>query len=145
MDEVQIIEQRLFDQQAELLKQQSNGSPGDEDQYRDYPLIAVLRDGLVAYTSVLRQNLAAAIDKIAVAVTKIEKLEKRLVEVETRGFKYNGVYQKAQRYTRGDVVTYSGSAYVAIKDVVPEGEVPNASTGWALLVQRGRDAAGRDR
>lgn len=55
------------------------------------------------------------------------------------GLKFAGVWQRAQSYGKGNVVTHEGSAWVALKDV-PEGSRPAYDLdSWQLMVKAGRD------
>lgn len=49
-----------------------------------------------------------------------------------------GVYKSGSSYDEGAIVTFSGSAFIASRDVTST-ERPESSTGWRLLVKRGRD------
>jgi hypothetical protein len=60
-------------------------------------------------------------------------VEARLAELEGKGIKYSGVWQRAQDYKRGDVVTYDGSAWVATAEETRA--QPGATNGWQLLVK----------
>ncbi|ORE92691.1 hypothetical protein ATO13_17259 [Stappia sp. 22II-S9-Z10] len=72
---------------------------------------------------------------------RLFEMEGRLQAVETRGLKYAGIYQRAVDYERGTVVTHSGSAWVAVRDVAT-GDIPGTADGWQLMVKAGRDAKG---
>jgi len=50
---------------------------------------------------------------------------------------YKGIYRNVM-YESGDVVTHSGSAFIAVRPVSAS-EKPEASEGWKLFVKRGRD------
>lgn len=54
---------------------------------------------------------------------------------------WQGVYRSGQVYEKSDVVTYGGSAFIALENVGPQ-DRPEGSRKWALFVKRGRD--GRD-
>jgi ferritin-like protein len=69
----------------------------------------------------------------------LEALGSRLAELEQRGLKYVGVYQRTNVYHKGDVVTHGGNGFVAVADVVAEGEVPMTSDSWQMFVKKGRD------
>jgi hypothetical protein len=69
---------------------------------------------------------------------RIAHLEAVLRTVEERGVSYEGVYQRAQDYRRGAVVTHKGSAWVAL-DEGRKGE-PGQDNCWQLMAKRGRDA-----
>lgn len=70
---------------------------------------------------------------------EIAPIRKRLIEIETKGVEYRGVYQRAISYQRGALVTHGGSMFCAIKDVT-QGVVPGQSNDWQLCVKAGRDA-----
>lgn len=61
---------------------------------------------------------------------------------EAPPIRYRGVHQRAERYGPGDVVTFDGSAWIALRAVEPGGERPGAGDSWQLMVKAGRD--GRD-
>lgn len=52
---------------------------------------------------------------------------------------YRGVYKAGEKYQKGDVVTFGGSAFVAVRET---GAKPETDDSWKLAVKRGRD--GRD-
>jgi hypothetical protein len=58
---------------------------------------------------------------------------------EAGGLKYAGTWQRVGSYVKGSVVTFDGSAWVAVKEA-GEGEKPGASESWQLMVKRGKDA-----
>lgn len=64
----------------------------------------------------------------------------RLDEIETRGFRYRGVHQRAETYKRGDLVTHAGSVWSATR-TVDDGTVPGEGAGnpWQMAVKAGRD------
>ena len=68
---------------------------------------------------------------------QMERLESRIRELEGRGLKYAGVWQRALAYVRGDVSTHKGSAWIALADT---GAEPGTDAAWQLMVKRGRDA-----
>ena len=95
--------------------------------------------------------VAAAVEAIGEAVAAeikqlradVSSLKLQLAEIETRGIHYQGVFQKAQQYRRGAMVTADGSLFAAIRDTLP-GEMPGtASDAWQLCCKKGRD--GRER
>lgn len=49
-----------------------------------------------------------------------------------------GVYRSGQAYATGDMVTFSGSTFIAERDAAAT-EKPESSTAWRLMVKRGRD------
>jgi hypothetical protein len=68
---------------------------------------------------------------------QVRELRERLSEVESSGIKYCGVFQRAQSYRRGSLVTHDGSAWCAVTDEADG--VPGKSDAWQLMVKRGRD------
>ena len=60
-------------------------------------------------------------------------LEGRLAAIEAKGVAYCGVWQRAQDYKRGDVVTFDGSAWVAIAEETRA--TPGATDAWQMLVK----------
>ncbi len=66
----------------------------------------------------------------------IDTLVKRIDELEAGGVRYHGVWQAAQEYTRGALVTYDGSMWHA-NDTTRE--QPGKSKAWTLAVKAGRD------
>lgn len=73
----------------------------------------------------------------------IVRLEARVAEIETRGVQYRGVFQSAQQYARGDLVTFDGSIYHANADT--RCKPGNGSTDWTLAVKRGCDGKDAER
>lgn len=108
------------------------------------------RDRPAADLDALGEDLADAIQEwvkreIAAA---IEPLAATVKAVDARcgpgaGLRYRGIWQRAQDYAQGSVVTHDGSGWVALRDV-GEGAVPGHSPdGWQLFVKRGSDAPER--
>lgn len=69
---------------------------------------------------------------------RIAALEERLRVAEEKGIAYQGVWQRAQTYGRGAVVTHKGSAWVAL--AAETQSEPGATSGWQLMVRAGKDA-----
>lgn len=74
---------------------------------------------------------------------KREKLEKRIEALEaqtktlqSKGIAYRGVWQPAETYDRGDLVTFKGQLFHANARTRTE---PATSRDWQLAVQKGRD------
>src|SRR5262245_22152812 len=66
---------------------------------------------------------------IKVRDDKIVELEKRIVELEARGFK--GIYQRACAYKKGQECTFQGATWVALVDVPPL-TVPGKNDCWQM-------------
>ncbi|KAB2716979.1 hypothetical protein [Brucella intermedia] len=85
----------------------------------------------------------AALRKRLIALEKreeeIKSLKSRLDALEEGGIKYRGIYQRAQDYSKGDVVTFNGCAWIALRSL-KETEAPATCDGWILMVKKGRDA-----
>ena len=47
---------------------------------------------------------------------ELAELEKRLAQVEARGVRYRGLWQRAEDYNRGDCTTCDGSFWIALVD-----------------------------
>jgi hypothetical protein len=98
--------------------------------------------------------VTAAVEAIGEAVgaelkqlrADIAALKTQLAEIEARGIHYEGIFQRAQQYKRGAMVTSHGSLFAAIRNVEP-GECPGDSSGaWQLCAKKGRDSRdGRER
>jgi hypothetical protein len=71
-----------------------------------------------------------------------ELVEQRVREVQVRSLAdYDrGVFKRGESYSRGDLVTWDGSMFMAVNDTQA---VPESDKSWRKLVKRGRD--GRDR
>jgi hypothetical protein len=63
---------------------------------------------------------------------QIERLEKRISELESRGYK--GVYQRALSYRKNDMVTAFDKSWVCILDCGPN-EIPSKSSHWQLFMK----------
>lgn len=53
---------------------------------------------------------------------------------------YRKVFSDDAVYERGDMVTWGGSTWIALKDA-PQGRPGDASRDWQLMVKKGRDAS----
>jgi len=78
------------------------------------------------------------VDAVAPAVTRLEAMERRLQELECRGLKYAGIWQRASDYERGSVITHAGSAFVAIRKTQST-DKPGESDAWQMMVKAGKD------
>ena len=66
---------------------------------------------------------------------RLKAVEECVNKIDGRGIRYCGVYQRAQFYERGDVVTSAGGCWIALRDVDPT-EAPG-SAAWQLAVKGG--------
>jgi hypothetical protein len=96
--------------------------------------VEIVLDAILGHTQPLVKRLANALDRIA-------ELERRLVEIETKGVSYTGTFQRAIEYRRGALVTHDGSLWVALADMrAPCPEPGGGAPEWQLAVRKGRDA-----
>lgn len=75
----------------------------------------------------------SVVGALGVVAEELASLHRRLDEIEARGVKYAGTYQRAQTYRRGDVVTHKGSAWAAVA-AETESE-PGNTASWQLMVR----------
>ena len=68
----------------------------------------------------------------------VVELGARVAALEATGVKYRGVWQAADEYRRGDMVTHDGSVFHCNADT--RAKPGNGSTTWSLAVKHGRDA-----
>lgn len=76
--------------------------------------------------AVAREVLAAVEDEVSELRTRVDALE-------AHGVKYCGVHQRAMTYTRGDVVTHSGSGWIVVADKTTA--TPGDSSAWQLMIK----------
>lgn len=78
-------------------------------------------------------------DGIATREELDSMIEKRFGELQVRSLadSYEGVYQQDKDYTRGQLVTWGGSLFLALADTKAR---PEQSPDWKLIVKRGADA-----
>ena len=86
---------------------------------------------LAAYSKQIAPVIAGAIDKATAP------LKQRIEHIEQRGIEYAGVYQKAQTYRRGVLVSHDDSLWAAVRDAQP-GEAPGTSDSPWQLALKGR-------
>jgi hypothetical protein len=89
----------------------------------------------------VNDNITNALSVVIDAVLKVEKLEARVAALEASGVKYRGVWQAAEEYRRGDMVTHGGSVFHCNAD--KRAKPGNGSTTWSLAVKHGKDAEPR--
>ncbi|MCK7597795.1 hypothetical protein M0G74_10990 [Microbulbifer sp. CAU 1566] len=65
---------------------------------------------------------------------RIKNLESKLESIESKGMEYRGIYQRAQHYGRGDVVTHKGSMWVHVTDG-SRGYAPGDGACWQLAAK----------
>ena len=65
---------------------------------------------------------------------EIAKLKAQVAELQERGIKFSGTYQRGNEYMRGEMCAYDGSIWVALVDVKPM-EIPGKCAAWQLAVR----------
>ena len=70
----------------------------------------------------------------AALAKRIDALEARMVDIQERGIRYRGVFQRADDYQRGDVCTHAGSLWIATDATR---QTPGKGSGWQLAVKGG--------
>jgi hypothetical protein len=69
---------------------------------------------------------------------EVETLKAKLEEITSRGVKYRGVWQAAEQYERGDLVTREGSMWACNRSS-SRATPGTGSRDWTLAVKAGRD------
>ena len=119
MNKIALIEQRLFDAEDEYHvwpRAEEKKSPSPELNDGE-PWVCAVAEVLAVKTQPLRHNLAVVIDRLAAAMFKIQQLEVKLAALENEELKFAGRCDKDRPYSKGSVVNFSGSAWVATSDV----------------------------
>lgn len=80
------------------------------------------------------QVKAAIAAALAPVNARIAVLEAKTVELQTRGLAYRGVFQRADRYGRGDAVTHKSGLWIALRETNHE---PGSSGDWQLACKGG--------
>lgn len=70
---------------------------------------------------------------------RLASFEKRLAALETKSFRFRGVWQAPETYKRGDLATHDGSLWHCNAESTT-GRPGDGSTDWTLAVKRGKDA-----
>lgn len=87
------------------------------------------RSEIYTYVSDAAEILADEMRELAKAINA------RIDELEKNGARFRGVYQRAQAYRRGEMVTVKDGLWTALKDV-PEGVTPGTDPdAWQLTVK----------
>lgn len=92
--------------------------------------------GLIRALGMVGKPAVDALDALAALAERVEKLEAATAEVQTRGLKFCGVFQRALTYRTGDVTTFKGSLWCAIR---PTEQMPGESGDWQLIVRGARN------
>ncbi|MEN5278180.1 hypothetical protein ABE527_14665 [Brucella sp. TWI432] len=78
-------------------------------------------------------------EALAKVMDVFDAIKKRLDALEEGGIKYRGVHQRAQGYRKGDVATFKGDSWIALRSI-NETEEPGKCDGWQLMAKAGKDA-----
>jgi hypothetical protein len=107
---------------------------GDSDRERSLEILARMTEpaGQTHDDTWFKKVLLPTIGRYVEA--QVRPLRERIAALEATGIKYCGTYQRSCEYQRGDVVTASGSMWVATCDTPPQ-EVPGKSVCWQLSVK----------
>ena len=82
----------------------------------------------------MTKHIAGAV--AAMFMERIERLEKRIIELEERPtMTYLGVYEKARQYSKGNFTTHEGSLWCCRADVTRS--QPGTDSDWQLAAKRG--------
>ena len=81
-------------------------------------------------------TVRAVLEHLSVVGDAIKALAERVTEIESRGVKYVGTYQRSGDYERGMLATHKGAMWHAVQKTSDE---PGTSAAWQLAVKAGRD------
>lgn len=85
---------------------------------------------VTAAVGILCAHLANSIERIECLENQLKNLSEKAAELEDRGLKYCGTWQRALDYRRGDCVTHKGSLWTAVKAT---NKAPDeAASDWQL-------------
>jgi hypothetical protein len=107
------------------------------DEQKQFARQAGLTDGALLQVEAMGQAMAPIVEKYVKRC--VQPLVDRIVELENNRTQYEGVYQRAQSYRRGSIVTHKRGAWVALWNT-NVGDVPDEGPAWQLFVPAGRDA-----
>jgi hypothetical protein len=74
--------------------------------------------------------------------SEVAPIKARLAELETKGFRYRGVFEYGNDYYEGNAVTMDGQLWICKHTTRAR---PGDGGDWQLAVRRGRDARDQDR
>ena len=78
--------------------------------------------------------------RLALDGGKLDTLVRRIDEIEQRGIRFEGVWQRALSYGRGAMVVHGGSLWACVGPAEAAAE-PGKSAAWQLAAKAGKDAA----
>lgn len=85
--------------------------------------------GIAEFVERAVKPLAARVRALEADNERLKQLEARVQESEARGIGYEGVWQRAQSYRRGNLCTHRGSLWIALRATDDE---PGKSNAWQL-------------
>jgi hypothetical protein len=86
-------------------------------------------------TGELAQILSKLVEAHRELKARIKTLEERLDQ--GKGLRYRGVFQAAETYQEGNMVTFKGALWIAVKGTRSKPGEPDS--GWQLAVKSGRN------
>jgi len=98
----------------------------------DDELKAVMEDDKPVPFGVVRVLAKTTIEAVADLRKRIAALEAATADVQTRGIQFRGVFQRALSYRTGDVTTFKGSMWCAVR---PTEATPGESSDWQLCAR----------
>jgi hypothetical protein len=78
-------------------------------------------------------------DQIRPLQKQIAELKAQIAELQERGIKFSGTFQRGNEYRRGEMCAYDGSIWCALTDTKPL-QIPGKDAVWQLAVRGQRDA-----
>jgi hypothetical protein len=88
-----------------------------------------------------KKEIAPLIERIDQLETQVREQKAQVRELQTRGVRYCGIYQRAMGYERGDCTTHDGAMWVVIADEAKPMEAPGKSAAWQLCWKAARKEA----
>lgn len=82
--------------------------------------------------AVVKVLAETTIEAVADLRKRIAALEAATADVQTRGIQFRGVFQRALSYRTGDVTTFKGSMWCAVR---PTEATPGESSDWQLCAR----------
>ena len=79
-------------------------------------------------------TVRAVLEHLSVVGDAIKALTARVVEIESKGIEYKGVWQAPQTYQRGNLATYGGGIWHANQETRDK---PGDGKAWTLAVKGG--------
>jgi hypothetical protein len=92
----------------------------------------------VTHTEALMTGIAKAVsehlaENVLPILKELQDMRQRMSEIEDRGLKYCGIYQRVLSYQRGDVVTCDGSLWIST--CATTGVKPGDGAVWVMITK----------